>query len=126
MGETRLRSWRPPRRCTTRPARACRSPSSGSWLRWCVAIAPPGILCRLALTHSRRARSFLQEQTKRLREAAFREELELKQRLSGKKDLDKDKLSFNQREKRKRERGQATSGKVCVLRLSECPPSLRH
>ena len=66
------------------------------------------------------------EQTKRMREAAFREELELKQRLSGKKDADKDKLSFNQREKRKRERGQATSGKVCVLRLSECPPSLRH
>jgi hypothetical protein len=52
------------------------------------------------------------EQTKRLREAAFREELELRQRPGGQKGLDKDKLSFNQREKRKRERGQATSGKV--------------
>ena len=59
------------------------------------------------------------EQAKRLREAAFREELELKQRQqSSKKDLDKDKLTFNQREKRKRERGQATSGKARRSSLS--------
>lgn len=49
------------------------------------------------------------EHAKRLREAALREELEARQHAR-----EREKLTFNQREKRKRERGQQSSGRNFV------------
>ena len=51
------------------------------------------------------------EHAKRLREAAIREELEARQQSAAK---EREKLSFNQREKRKRERGQQSTGRNFV------------